>query len=530
MRGVPIDIPSPDGRVVSLDPIPGRPIVIVGPNGSGKSALSVYLQTRLGESVNRIFAHRRLWLDSAAPELTSRDRSQWADNFFHWDRNPESRWRDQNDKVRVSAIVLDLLNRQNYVDSLIAESFRKGQDLTSIATQGPLQVLNSILESSALPISVAVAAHGDLECINTNGARYSVAEMSDGEKAALLLAGDVLVAPEGATHLIDEPERHLHRAISASLITSLIEVRASDRFIVFTHDLDLAQYLGRVGSTFVVTRCDWEGKQPRSWEIVEVPSGMQVPDSVRRAILGGRSQIAFHEGSVGGLDQELYEALLRGWSVLPVGNCATVLRSVKGLQEVDDLHWIKARGVVDRDFRRAWEPSSIKQLALHEVENVFYSSTVISWMAKMQAQIFGRDAEQIANDAFAAMRSALSDSGVRAHIITQRALQWIRDELADGAAEVTKFPDSGTVSLSSTADTGAMASEYDELLGDSGPIDDFLALFPIRESGVRRGAASSLLFSTAGLYEAAVIQQVRNSEEFRETMLRTTGLADLQDS
>ncbi|WP_442947933.1 AAA family ATPase [Nostoc sp.] len=44
------------------------------------------------------------------------------------------------------------------------------------------------------------------------GTPYSIAELSDGERNALLIAANVLTVKNGTLVLIDEPERHLHRS------------------------------------------------------------------------------------------------------------------------------------------------------------------------------------------------------------------------------------------------------------------------------------------------------------------------------
>ncbi|WP_331545068.1 hypothetical protein, partial [Propionicimonas sp.] len=191
---MPLTIPGPAGNDVVLDPQPGAPIVVVGRNGSGKSALSSFLHTRLGQDVNRILSYRRLWLESSAASLTGQDRQMWDSNFQHWDARPESRWRDQNDQARLAALLYDLLHKQAFVDSEIARTVRSGASVDGLALDGPLELLNGILDAASLPISLFVDSEGSLMCRNASGTAYSAAEMSDGEKAALVLVSDVLIA------------------------------------------------------------------------------------------------------------------------------------------------------------------------------------------------------------------------------------------------------------------------------------------------------------------------------------------------
>ena len=58
------------------------------------------------------------------------------------------------------------------------------------------------------------------------GAIYSFAKMSDGERTCLIFAAEVVSAPPGSVFVVDEPELHLHRSIIVPLLKSLIETRA----------------------------------------------------------------------------------------------------------------------------------------------------------------------------------------------------------------------------------------------------------------------------------------------------------------
>lgn len=521
---MPLAIPTPGGTGVILDPVPGRPIIIVGPNGSGKSALSSYLHTRLGSKVNRILSYRRLWLESSAPTLTGQDRKIWGTNLQNWDARPESRWRDQNDQIRLGALLVDFLNRQAYADAEIARKVRAGEPLVGSDLDGPLEVLNAILEASFLPISLLVSAEGELTCRSRDGAEYPAAEMSDGEKAALLLVADVLVAEPGTTHLVDEPERHLHRSISGSLITSLIETRPKDSFIIFTHDLDLAQYLGRQGLMYVCRGCAWGDGKPSAWLLDQLVPGSGLPDELTRAVLGGRSRILFHEGVVGSLDQELYEALLPGWTTVPAGNCRNVLNFVQGLNESAGHHWVQARGIVDKDFRNEATPINIVQLRQHEVENIFYTRGVVDRMAELQANAYGSIRADLSSEAFSRAQAELQKDGVRANIIAKRTLAAVRDTLTEQVQSISTLLLNPTHVVQCSVPTSEMAAEYDSLVSGNGDLDAFLLSFPIRESGARAVVANSLRYLSSSYYEAAVIQQVRSDPGFRDQVIRSAGL------
>ena len=73
---------------------------------------------------------------------------------------------------------------------------------------------------SNIPIEIAVEEGQKVVARKNGGAPYSIAELSDGERNAFLIAADVLTAKPGTLLLIDEPERHLHRSIISPLLQS----------------------------------------------------------------------------------------------------------------------------------------------------------------------------------------------------------------------------------------------------------------------------------------------------------------------
>lgn len=73
-----------------------------------------------------------------------------------------------------------------------------------------------------------------------NKIKYSANQMSDGERAVLYLAAQVLCVPKNKTLIIDEPEVHLHRSIMNRLWILLEKYRTDCLFIFMTHDTQFA--------------------------------------------------------------------------------------------------------------------------------------------------------------------------------------------------------------------------------------------------------------------------------------------------
>ena len=283
--------------------------------------------------------------------------------------------------------------------------------------------------------------------------------------------------------------------------------------------------------THLPGQAHWSGKEPTAWEIEEVPPGDQLPEGLRKAVLGGRSRIVFHEGVTGRLDQQIYEALLPGWNVVAAGNCNDVLKSVAGLFAQESLHWITARGIVDKDFRRDSPPRGVTHLKVHEAENIFYLSQVLEHMAGVQAKNLGESFDGTLRNAYEKMRPALKVEGVRNKIVEQRCLQALRDDLTSQLEVIKTWPTEGSLELRGSVSVGEVFDKYDQALAEHhANLDMFLRDFPVRESGLRDAVAKSLFYPSKDIYERAVIQQVRQCSMLREAVLDTTGVSGILTS
>ena len=278
----------------------GHSATIVGANGAGKSALGVWLNQNNGNSarIRRLIAHRRLWFQTAGPAITSAQRESTGNNIINWDRQPDSRYLDHGDQHRASGALFDVLARVNYENAQMVEMYRNGaspQEVEARFGPGMLERLNAIFRAAGLVIELKLTAEQTFNTVNSaSKTEYPIFHMSDGEKSALLLAAEVLTAPEGSVYIIDEPERHLHRSISAGLVEAIIADRQDSHFVILTHDLELAAALGRgSGQVYSLTRCIWSG-QAVGWELFPVETSAEIPESARLGYPRRPSPTAVH--------------------------------------------------------------------------------------------------------------------------------------------------------------------------------------------------------------------------------------------
>ncbi len=435
----------------------------------------------------------------------------------NWRRQNESRYLDHADGQRADVVLYDILAKRNHENAQRVEMFETGASPEAVAAEfGPplLKRLNAIFQQADLAIELKLTSAQMLNAVNDRGkSEYPIFQMSDGEKSALLLAAEVLTTAQGSVCIIDEPERHLHRSISAALVKAVIADRPDCHFIVMTHDLDLAASMDDGnGQVFLLTGCTWTGGAADGWELLPVDPAAGMPESARTAILGGRRELLFIEGEKGSLDERLYELLFPGWTLLPAGSCDQVIRAVAGLRASSSHHWLTVSGIVDGDGRTDEEKSSLRTrgilaLPVSEVENLLYSAAVINAVAARQAESMGKAAQTLIDQARSAALAALGEPGVPERLATDLALAVLRRRFLEQLpTSVDRNGAPATVTLSSPYP--AIQSKITEFLA-AGDLDGLVRLVPVRDTRLRGQVAKALLFQNVAHYEAAARARIQ---------------------
>jgi ABC-type lipoprotein export system ATPase subunit len=501
----------------------GRITAVVGANGSGKSALGYWLQQNAANAqVIRLIAHRRLWFEDAGPNITSADRVSTQQNMTHWSNRPDSRWLDHATQRRAGIVLFDLLAKVNERNSRLADLHDRGVSHEEIEQQVEPSLLvrvNKILREAHLDVELVLTEQATFDTVSTErDARYPISQMSDGEKSALLLASEVIAGPENSVQILDEPERHLHRAISAGLIEAIAAERPDCHFVVLTHDLDLAASLPHNSTQLaVLSGCKWSGDQPVGWDLHLVDDNAHLPESARRAILGGRKKILFLEGEPHSLDLLLYALLFPGWTLMPTGGCEQVIRAVGGLVASDSHHWIEPRGIVDGDGRSEDEKTSlynkgILALPVHEVESLYYSQVVLRALADQQGEVLDKEPTVMYNAAVDRALDAIKTNGTPERLAACVAEATMRRNVVEGLPdrnELVRGVDPIHVSFPSP-----YPEQFDRLtaLLTAKNLEGVVHLFPVRETPMRDAVAKALGFRNHGDYEVAARTRIRKDE------------------
>lgn len=427
-------IPTSAPAEFAVELSPGQSLFLVGANGTGKSSLMHQFFAAHHANARRISAHRQTWFTSGAITLSPEQKRQTESHVKGHDTHLYSRWKDDYSAQRASIAIYDLLDAENVRARSIAQAVDSDQieQAKTLAQKvAPLKVINELLRLSNIPVEISVHQNEQIVASRSGSPAYSIAELSDGERNALLIAADVLTVPAGTLLLIDEPERHLHRSIISPLLTLLFARRSDCAFVISTHDVMLP-FDNPSARTLLVRGCTYTGKNVSAWDVDLLADANDLDDSIKRDILGARRHVLFVEGdATRSLDAPLYALIFPNASVIPKSSCRDVMHAVSGIRNSAALHWVRAFGLIDSDRRSDEEIERLKSngiyaLPVFAVESIYYNTTLQEKVAARHAAVTGENANAKVQDA---KQRALVAIAPHAKRLSERAVEHaIRDD------------------------------------------------------------------------------------------------------
>ena len=518
-----LSIPLVETEPLTIPLEAGSGLFILGPNGSGKSALVQHAVISLGaQNVRRISAHRQTWMESGAIGLTPQNRRQYGQQHDNEEPNPVYRWREWNPQRQLSSVMFDLVAKSNDQERRIAKQARAGNytEMEKIVNDEPgvFDQINELLDIANLAVTIE-NSEGENLFARRKGSeeRYDIAQMSDGERNAVILAANVLTVNPGTVLLIDEPERHLHRSIIEPLLSALFGQREDCAFIVSTHEVALPM-ANSEAAVLVVRSCQWDGNRASAWDAKLIGRDANLPEEVKRSILGSREKILLVEGQPQSPDMQLYSALFPDVSVVPVGSCDDVIKAVEGMRNSSDLHDVEAFGLIDGDNRDSADASRLTEkgiysLNAYSVESIYFCSDAMNAVAQRQAESLGRDADQMVEGAKGRALDELVKGNFAERMAARLCERKVREELQ------SQMPDWRTISINPshtiTLDTGKWHQEeisrFQKLLVDK-DLEKIIARYPVRETGIL-GSITSAFELNKKNYQDTLISRVRTDAD-----------------
>ena len=528
------NIPRISGQLLQISLEVNDRLFIVGANGSGKSALiQQFISSSQGEKTRRISAHRQTWFQSGSIDLTPQSRRAFDQNNTQQEMQDQSRWLDHYAQKRQSAVLFDLVAKENARARDIARHVddRNTARAATVAAESvsPFEQLNELLALGTL--SVTLKNSNDEEILAQHpGARvpFSIAQMSDGERNAAIIAATVLTVEPETVLLIDEPERHLHRSIIEPFLSALFECRQDCVFVVSTHEIALpvANPEARV---LTVRACQWSDNAARAWDVEVLKAHTDLPEDLKLAILGSRERILFVEGDPGSLDLPLYNVLFPGLSVVPKGGCTDVERAVKGLRSSQGLHHVDAFGLIDRDNRAE---DNVKQLAADGVfalevcsaESLYYCSDAIAAVARRQAESLDRNADEMIESAKRKALDALVQDDLAERMAARRCERRVRDRMLSQLPDWKSIKTNADSEISTSVDSTYPdeLAYFKKLVADE-ELDNLIARYPLRESNVFKAIAQALELTSRNTYEQTLLSRLRDDAILEQSLKQRIG-------
>lgn len=514
-----------DGSSIKIPVSVSSPLFIVGPNGSGKSALILWLYRMNHGNAVRITAHRQNWMQSNSIPFAPNQKVTTHNQIKGQDNQPSARWQEWNPASRIGLTISDIIDAENHLSRRVRAHLVEGKTseaLVSANKKSPLDNINDMFSSAGIPITLSISEESSLFASKSGSLPYSIASLSDGERAALLIAGAVLTAPSQSLILIDEPERHLHPSIVTPLLQQIFSSRADCAFIISTHELNLPVSASNA-RTILVRDSQSISDDINRWDLDVLEPGVAIGDDTKEAILGARRTVVFIEGTETSLDKRLYQILFPHASLICRSTAHQVTQAVQSIRDSRDLAWVNAFGIVDQDQINQDHRQNIKEMGIfalssYSVESIYYHPFVIREIAKRQSTIIEYEASVLFHDATANAIARVREQ--KSRLAARMSEQAVKNAIQSQIPDWRTIKNGEMISIS--VDSKSIYEEEEGKLDDwlqAQALDKIVGRYPIRETSAIDGIVAGLRFRDRSQYESAVLRCVREDAAMR-TVLR----------
>lgn len=457
-------LPDENGQKVEYG-TDSNAVIIIGANGAGKSKLGAWIEQQSMEDVHRIGAQRNLNFKENVPLKSysqaeefvfygTDNKGQQSGKGYRWNWGKEytTKLIDDFDNVLAALIALKNNDNEKFVNECKAAPTRDERpDPPFTAIDKLIQIWDEIFPQRKLQVSDAkfLASMRD-----GTGTPYNSNQMSDGERAVLYLAAQVLCVPQNKTLIIDEPEVHLHRSIMNRLWVALEKYRPDCFFIYITHDTQFAAAHGQSDKIWIK---EYDGT---NWKLEKILDN-ELPEELLFDILGSRKNVLFVEGEKSSYDTQLYTVLYPDYYVIACGSCTQVIARTKAFRNNPTLHHCEVYGLIDLDYRSDYEIEKYKEdhiytLNVAEVESLFLVEELI--------RLFANHLERNPDEVFANIKDYVINSRFAKQIkkqICQSVVARLKYELA--SIELSKKNDD---EAKSSLDTAIQSIDYENTKSD----------------------------------------------------------------
>lgn len=387
-------LPDENGMKKDIE-VENNSIIIIGANGAGKSKLGAWIEQQNFNYVHRIAAQKKLTFGEYIPLKSyeeaenimiygSNDPNYFNNKNYRWDWGKGYTTKQLDD---YEAVLAALIAKKNKQQEDFINKFKNLSKNDRSEVEDPLTVIDKMTNIWKKIFPHRNIKFDDAKIIASfteeeKNQKYNAREMSEGERVVLYLIAQCLCIPNEKIIIIDEPELHLHRSIMNRLWLELENERKDCLFIYITHDTQFAA--GHAHSQKIWVK-SYDGE---TWKLESVNKS-EIPEQCLLDILGNRKDVLFVEGTQDSYDTNIYREIYKDKYIVPCGSCTKVIEYTKAMNSNNQLHHLKATGLIDRDYRTENEINSLKEsniyvLEIAEVENLFCVEEVLDAINKHQ--------------------------------------------------------------------------------------------------------------------------------------------------
>lgn len=364
-----------------------RKIVVVGANGAGKTRFTSRMCADAGSKAFQLSAISALYVKhDVAAQNHEVDR-------LYLEAVSEGMPQSEGASTQFERIVALLMHHE--MINLIKYKLAVRENPHTVLGRTPLdRVIDTWQEM--FPDNKVLLQGSTLSFLRqSDDSAYPLSRLSTGEKAVLYYLSAICYAPKGAVIFVETPEMFLHPTATQTLWNHIENMRADCTFVYATHDLDFAA--SRIGAatiwvrSFDAVKCVWDYQL--------LPDKSSIPEEVYRSIIGTRKPVLFIEGDAHrSIDSKLYPLVFPNYSVQSLGSCNKVIEATRTFNDLNALHHMDSRGIVDRDRRDVHEVAYLRKKKIMvpevaEIENLLLLEDVV----REVAEYCGRNGDSVAS-------------------------------------------------------------------------------------------------------------------------------------
>ena len=208
---------------------------------------------------------------------------------------------------------------------------------------------------------------------------------------------------------------------------------------------------------------------------------------MKRDILGARQKIIFVEGTASSLDGPLYSLLFPQVSVISKDSCRDVEQTVRSLREAEEMHWLRAWGIVDNDRRSEEDIQRLRDLGVnalpyYSVESIYYHPEMIRRVVERMTKVTGGNRTALFENIVDGALQKIKEH--RGHLTLKIVEKLARQDVFARLPTKENIQDNCPVNIQvDVAELRTTEEKKFDALVQARDLEELLRRYPVRESG-----------------------------------------------